>query len=240
MATFRIPEAELAEHATRMHAIAIRVLALSAVTLVVGQAGAAMIYAAADGQLGVLDTILLAPLALSGPVALVGLLVGADVLRRSRRARSTSGDLTIEIDGRRLTARRPPEAAPFVDAQPILAGQAFLDHVQLTMGAAPSSLHQLELPAATLRPELLDALRGQNVRDVGRTFGTNLIVIFGVAGPAIALMLVATRLVMLVLRGAVLLGLAALPARIGLAAIIGLAALGAVILALRWARLALR
>ena len=232
--SLRISGADLDAHHARMSRVSVRVMVLSLLTLVVGQSAAFALMPA--GQPSFFDLLSVGGLGLTGPLALVGLLVGGSMWRHARAARGAQGDLEIDIDAeRRLSARRPPDAAPYVSAQPILGGQAFLDHVQLTVGTVPS-LQQVELPVGPeVRDGLLRALGG-SVRRVDRSFARNLVLTLCAVGPGVAVGLLAAKAIVVVAEGLLLVGLTSLPAQVGLPRLALGAALGATIPCVRLLR----
>lgn len=231
--SLRISGPDLEAHHARMLRVSTRVLVLSLLTLVVGQSAAFAL--APTGEPSWFDLVTVGGLGLTGPLALVGLLVGGSMWRHARAARGAHGDLQVEIEDGKLSARRPPDAAPYVSAQPILGGQAFLDHVQLTVGTIPR-LQQVELPVgADIRDELL-RVAGASVRRVDRSFARNLALTLCAVGPGIALGVLAAKAAVAVAEGLLLVGLTSLPAQVGLPLLALGAALGATVLCVRLVR----
>lgn len=196
--TLRIPARARQLHAERMHRIGVRALLASVPVLVVAPPVATAVIGMATSAV---DTLLGASVGILVPIAFVG----GYTLLQARRALAEPGDLTVRVEAGRVTASIEGRD-PHVRAQPLLGGQAFADHLQLTVGTLPAtgvpSVTQLELPLATdERAAALDALRGIGIVLPERpSFGTHLATTLTLAGPAIAGLLV----VVLVLRYVVL------------------------------------
>jgi hypothetical protein len=147
----RIDERTLRAHDVRMRRIALVLLPACGIVPVAATAVAVELSFVAIG-------------------ALVGLIIGVDMLVRARRGLAARGDLSATFEGREVTWGREGSGAAFRGGRAISresgtvsSAQAFPDHVQLVIGAYPR-VRQLELPVTgDERARLLAHLREHGV-----------------------------------------------------------------------------
>jgi hypothetical protein len=165
--------------------------------------------------------------------AIVGLVVGVDMLLRARRGLAARGDAIATFEGREVTWGREGSGAPFRgggalsrESGTVSAAQAFPDHVQLVIGAYPH-LRQLELPVTgDERARLLAHLREHGVAARERAPVALRLATLLTVGPALAIAVVfAWRAVVL----ATFVGIAMTLRSMGVVAGLVVVALGAAI-----------
>lgn len=193
------------------------------------QLGAATAVAGAIAA--VVAPIIRIELSIVSLVGTLGVLIGAMMVVRAQRTLARPAGVTLELDGAVASARHDDGAA-LVQSEPVMAGQAFTDHVQLVVGSDHRRLVQLELPLSPAdRARLLAHLGGAGVvvaerRSVARHLALALTL---VPAGVIAAYLAYRAIVLLALYGVVA-GLAALGPEAGLGGFAVLAALGMIVL----------